>query len=547
MSRTELIFAATITACLSSAALAGPPALVNIGMGLGDISADGMTASGAIYDARLDAYIVYQFKRGLGGFRTEALYSDGEIRSSADGNALSWGYYDTEDLTGFGTDRNVSHRWTGGTGSVNLGIAPNGYNCDFNVNTPYDISGDGRYVVGGGWTDSLCGPFRAFRYDSLTTLWEQLPVSISAPPLNLPANATRANACSLDGSVVAGYDQNYNLALTNRSRHPAVWVKTGSTWAQTVLDWSGGEVYCVSADGNTIAGEDSTGANVRWTRSGSTWTPHTIGGDGSWFPVAISADGSTIVGAGGTSGGGFIWRETINGGVAMDLPAYVASLGGSFPNFTFGAFGGSPVRGISADGNAILISGFDDHNPCLTTGLSTVLYLNGTTCEAPGINFSPVSQIDPDGPVPPNHFYGFIMNCFATGSWPLQYQWQKETGPGTGVWTNLTDDNCDFYLAGEYDYKGTTNSQLRIGGLSPDWAGRYRCVVTNSCGTVTSGVARAALCVSDFDGDGFVTGDDFDAYVAIFELGGDDADVDGNGFVTGDDFDAYVLAFEAGC
>ncbi len=54
-------------------------------------------------------------------------------------------------------------------------------------------------------------------------------------------------------------------------------------------------------------------------------------------------------------------------------------------------------------------------------------------------------------------------------------------------------------------------------------------------------------CPSDFNGDGFVTGEDFDAYVAAFELGDISADFDGNGFVTGEDFDAYVAAFESGC
>lgn len=58
---------------------------------------------------------------------------------------------------------------------------------------------------------------------------------------------------------------------------------------------------------------------------------------------------------------------------------------------------------------------------------------------------------------------------------------------------------------------------------------------------------RHPACASDFDWDGFVTGDDFDSYVAAFEAGSPAADFDGDGFVTGDDFDAYVAAFEAGC
>ena len=54
-------------------------------------------------------------------------------------------------------------------------------------------------------------------------------------------------------------------------------------------------------------------------------------------------------------------------------------------------------------------------------------------------------------------------------------------------------------------------------------------------------------CPADFDGDGFVTGLDFDAYVAAFEAGDISADFDGDGFVTGLDFDGYVADFEFGC
>lgn len=54
-------------------------------------------------------------------------------------------------------------------------------------------------------------------------------------------------------------------------------------------------------------------------------------------------------------------------------------------------------------------------------------------------------------------------------------------------------------------------------------------------------------CPPDFDADGFVTGDDFDAYGVAFEAGNILADFDNNGFVNGDDFDSFVAAFEAGC
>ena len=54
-------------------------------------------------------------------------------------------------------------------------------------------------------------------------------------------------------------------------------------------------------------------------------------------------------------------------------------------------------------------------------------------------------------------------------------------------------------------------------------------------------------CPADFDGDGFVSGIDFDLYVQAFEAGASSADFDGDGFITGIDFDQYAQAFEAGC
>ena len=52
---------------------------------------------------------------------------------------------------------------------------------------------------------------------------------------------------------------------------------------------------------------------------------------------------------------------------------------------------------------------------------------------------------------------------------------------------------------------------------------------------------------ADFDGDGFVTGVDYDLYVLAFEAGDMTADFDGDGFITGVDFDLYVAAFENAC
>jgi hypothetical protein len=71
---------------------------------------------------------------------------------------------------------------------------------------------------------------------------------------------------------------------------------------------------------------------------------------------------------------------------------------------------------------------------------------------------------------------------------------------------------------------------------------------TSANATVTIRYARPFNpCPADFDGDGFVTGIDFDAFVAAFENGDQSADYDNDCFVSGPDFDQFVSDYEAGC
>ncbi|MFO0834241.1 MAG: hypothetical protein U0638_04665 [Phycisphaerales bacterium] len=54
-------------------------------------------------------------------------------------------------------------------------------------------------------------------------------------------------------------------------------------------------------------------------------------------------------------------------------------------------------------------------------------------------------------------------------------------------------------------------------------------------------------CTSDFNGDGFVNGDDYDLFVDVFDAGGQSSDLNLDGFVNGDDYDVFASHFEAGC
>ncbi len=104
------------------------------------------------------------------------------------------------------------------------------------------------------------------------------------------------------------------------------------------------------------------------------------------------------------------------------------------------------------------------------------------------------------------------------------------------------------------------STQTLLGGPQNTWKRFSFEIVADSNSTVigfsslSSGTAggtvddvSVTVCPADFDGDGFVTGDDFDAFALAFVAGSLAADVNGDGSVTGDDFDAFTSAFELGC
>ncbi len=54
-------------------------------------------------------------------------------------------------------------------------------------------------------------------------------------------------------------------------------------------------------------------------------------------------------------------------------------------------------------------------------------------------------------------------------------------------------------------------------------------------------------CPADFNRDGFVNGDDYDAFASLFDVADTGADFNHDGFVNGDDYDAFASHFDLGC
>lgn len=150
-------------------------------------------------------------------------------------------------------------------------------------------------------------------------------------------------------------------------------------------------------------------------------------------------------------------------------------------------------------------------------GYALVITGDVSTCSGPSITDQP-DALTVEAGDPAN----FSVTATGTG---LNYQWKHD---GNDVGGNAPN--------------------LSIPAATPDDAGFYWVVITGSCGQATSAqVLLTVDCPADFDNSGFVDTEDYDAFVAAFEAGTDDADFDGSGFVDTEDFDAFVQAFEDGC
>ena len=134
----------------------------------------------------------------------------------------------------------------------------------------------------------------------------------------------------------------------------------------------------------------------------------------------------------------------------------------------------------------IVIGASDGGTPSL--GASESFQLTITGDEAPSITRQPTNAL--------THIGGSAAFTVAANGVPAPaYQWQVSRDRGA-TWTNLTNGA---------PYGGTTTASLGISNATVSLHGnQYRCVVTNSLGSVSTGAATLRLSrpQADFDGDG---------------------------------------------
>ncbi len=374
--------------------------------------------------------------------------------------------------------------------------------------------------------------------------------------LGVPAGATpgsRATAVSGDGSTVVGNDYDNSTGLSSAFR----WSEAGGKTHLALPSggWTTSTAIGASLDG-TIVGGGLQGPGVnpaafRWAVPGvCEVAPY------GYPAIAISQDGSSLV-VGSPSSGWIVWRPN---GADQDLGT---------------PFGATAV-GISPDGILVAVNWWHQD----TQGLHTrAMLVDGV---------SPWIELGQWLPDPSQWQTGFFLvgysadgqSVFGRAVWPSAPAiWRRNSvttlrGPSafaqSGTIMCLSKDGSRALglidgISGSAFWDATNGWRpfscviASAGASLAGWSSLTATGISND-GTVIVGygshegheeawVARLPVIPNsaDFNRDGFVSGDDFDQFTALFEAGSTRADFDGNGFVNGDDFDAFASAFKEGC
>ena len=124
----------------------------------------------------------------------------------------------------------------------------------------------------------------------------------------------------------------------------------------------------------------------------------------------------------------------------------------------------------------------------------------------------------------------------ASGSAPLTFQWRHNNLP----------------IDATANPSAATSSLLisRAGALD---GGDYDCIITNSCGSITSDAASVAVCIANCDCSAaapMLTANDFQCFLNKFALGDPYANCDQSTsapLLTANDFQCFLNAFASGC
>ncbi len=157
------------------------------------------------------------------------------------------------------------------------------------------------------------------------------------------------------------------------------------------------------------------------------------------------------------------------------------------------------------------------------------------------VPFGPPSVIGQPAPISACRMGTASFATTAAGYAPYHFAWQRETS--TNVFVAISDGPTG--TGGTYS--GTQTATLEITGVTPGEASRYRCVISNSCGTSTSSAAALTVCAADFNCDGVEDFFDYLDFVDAFSSNLLVADFNADGVIDFFDYLDFVDEFSTGC
>ena len=138
------------------------------------------------------------------------------------------------------------------------------------------------------------------------------------------------------------------------------------------------------------------------------------------------------------------------------------------------------------------------------------------------------------------NYYDAVGQTTLVGSYPLNFYGTADMGGNVNEWN-------DGIFSGSH--RGVRGGTYCCSGDYLRFDDRYHSPSTYESPGLGFRVVSShiAFCLADFTNDGFVNGDDYDAFATLFDIADIGADVNGDTFVNGDDFDTFASHFEAGC
>ncbi|MBS0195498.1 MAG: immunoglobulin domain-containing protein [Planctomycetes bacterium] len=368
----------------------------------------------------------------------------------------------------------------------------------------------GNLVAGGGFSyvppgqPSSAAVNRIAVYDFGSGVWSRLGTGMN--------NRVDALAVLSNGDVIAGgvFGTAGGVPVNYIARYHGAWSAIGSGVN------AGVHALAVLPDGDVVVGGGFTTAGgvaasniARCNPTTGAWSPLGAGTNGDVYSLAVLLGGDVIAGGGYSTAGG-----TAAASIARCNPATGAwSTFGSGVNGSVNSLGVLPGGDLIAGGSFLIAGGIN--------AVRFARYTFGIT--APSIDTQPLPQVACSlGTV--------AFTVIAEGTDPLAYQWRKSAEPIDSS-TNPSAATATLIL-------------MNVGSADE---GVYDCIVTNSCGSITSGPATLTVCIGDFNCDGGIDGGDADAFFADWEAGNTAADVNSDGGIDGADVSVFFEHWEAGC